>query len=288
MADRRMIHRKVVESDSFYSLSEGAQCAYMHLTINADEDGFVNNAGSIASRIKGGQAKLTELVNKRFLLKFGDVYVIKHWRMGNSLKNDRTKPPMYPGIAAAIWIRPNRSYTDHPVEGCKTLLEVKTGTPMESKRNPDGIQTESQGGIRLESQQNRTEQNRTEPNRNEMNSTEPNRTEATDGVEELFFRIWDAYPPERRGRYTDASKAFKSEWMTSEDVDTALENLREWKRSEQWIKEAGQYIPYLSNWLQRGIWRTRPAKYAVPIGASGELGEAEIEAIRRVLAMEPV
>lgn len=85
MADRRMLHKKVVESDAFYKLPEGAQSIYMHLCMNADDDGFVNNAESIAVRFKGGKAKLTELVKQRFVLKFGDVYVLKHWRIGNSL-----------------------------------------------------------------------------------------------------------------------------------------------------------------------------------------------------------
>ena len=142
MADRRMFHKKVVESDPFYQLSEGAQSVYIHLCMNADDDGFVNNAQGIASRFKGGSTKLAQLVAKRFVLKFEDVYVIKHWRIGNSLKNDRMKLPTYPNIAAKLWIKPNRAYTDHPTDGCRTLLEVKAGIHPESKWNPNGIPEE--------------------------------------------------------------------------------------------------------------------------------------------------
>lgn len=266
MADRRMLHKKVVESDSFYKLSEGAQSIYMHLTINADEDGFVNNAESIAGRFKAGIKRLEELVNKRFVMQFGDVYVIKHWRIGNSLKNDRTKPPTYPGIAAAIWVKPNRAYTDHPVQGCRTLLEVKSGIRLESTRNPSGIH--------LESQQKGTEQKGTEENR-----TEPKRTPERD-----FEQLWMEYPEDRRGSMQMAQDAFRFEITSPEDADIAMENLNLWKQSEQWSKDGGQYVPYLGNWLDRGIWKTRPVKMAVPYGASGELGEAEMEAIRRVLA----
>lgn len=46
-------------------------------------------------------------------------------------------------------------------------------------------------------------------------------------------------------------------------------------------------MPYLSNWIVRGTWAVRPAKLAVPTGASGQLGEAELEAIQQVLA-QPV
>lgn len=266
MADRRMLHKKVVESDAFYKLSEGAQAIYAHLTMHADDDGFVNNAQSIASRFKSGRSKLAELVKARYVLQFEDVYVIKHWRIGNSLKNDRAKPPMYPGIAAAIWIKPNRAYTDHPVEGCRTLLEVKNGIQMESKRNPDGIQ--------VESQQNRTEQNRTEENR-----TEPNRSPDGD-----FERLWSGYPEMRRGSRETALEAFIMEITSPEEADMAFTNLMAWKQSEQWNKDGGQYVPYLSNWLERGVWRTSPPKTGPIWGASGELGEAELEAIRRLMA----
>ena len=160
MADRRMIHRKVIESDAFYALPEPAQALYTHLCINADDDGFVNCAGSIAARIKAGKAALQKLVDNRFVLRFGEVYVIKHWRMGNSLRNDRAKSPAYPGLAARIWLKPNRAYTDHPVEGCQTLLEVKCGIQ-------NGIHTGIPNGIQNGSltEQNRTERNRTEQNR---------------------------------------------------------------------------------------------------------------------------
>lgn len=271
MADRRMLHKKVVESDPFYNLSEGAQSVYMHLTMNADDDGFVNNAQSIAVRFKAGAVKLKELVEKRFLLQFGDVYVLKHWRIGNSLKSDRTKPPTYPGIAAAIWIKPNRAYTDHPEPGYRTLLETKTGIQMESKWNPNGIQ--------MESQQKRTEENRTQPNGIELNSTEQKRTPEAD-----FQEIWMNYPEDRRGTMQLAYETFRTVIASEEDADTALKNLRLWKQSQQWNKEGGNYTPYLDNWLARGTWKTKPSKMVAVYGASGELGEAELEAIRRAMA----
>lgn len=273
MADRRMLHKKVVESDPFYGLSEGAQSIYMHLTINADEDGFVNNAQSIAARFKAGQKKLDELVKSRFVLKFGSIYVIKHWRIGNSLKNDRTKPPTYPGIAAAIWVKPNRAYTDHPVEGCKTLLELKTGiqteSNLESKRNPDGIH--------LESQQNRTEHNRTQMNLTELNPTEPK-----GNPEQGFEALWMEYPQERRGVAQMAYDAFRQAFSGEEDVETAMRNLSLWKQSEQWNKDEGQYVPYLDNWLARGTWAMKPKKL-IPGSAPRELDEDEIAAIRRMM-----
>ena len=39
MADRRMFHRLVVESDRFLDLPVGAQLLYFHLGMQADDDG---------------------------------------------------------------------------------------------------------------------------------------------------------------------------------------------------------------------------------------------------------
>lgn len=265
MADRRMIHRKVIESDTFYALPEAAQAVYVHLCINADDDGFVNCAGSIATRIKAGKAALQKLVEKRFVLRFGEVYVIKHWRMGNSLRNDRAKALAYPGLAGRIWLKSNRAYTDHPVEGCQTLLELKCGIQ-------NGIPNGIQNGIHFGSL---TEQKGTE-----QKGTEQNRTADT-----AFSALWTEYPEQRRGAREQAESIYSVVITTDQDRQTAMENLALWKGSEEWRKEGGRYVPYLANWLERGAWMTKPAsRSSSPWGASGELGTAELEAIRRIMA----
>lgn len=261
---RRCFSDKIVESDAFYQLPEGAQNLYFHLNMTADDDGFINNAYSVACRVKGGKKALKTLVEKRFLLEFsGGVFAVKHWRISNSLKNDRIKPLQYEGIAKGIWVRPNKAYTDHPVEGCKTLYEVKTGIKpegnLESVWNPFGIPTE--------------------PNLTEPNRTEPNRTD----LEARFSELWNAYPELYRGSEEEARTAFDKQIATQEDMETAIRMLDKWKASREWDRG---YIPDLCNWLDRERWKNPPARSedSIPRGASGELGEAELEAIRRVLA----
>ena len=157
MADRRMFHKNVVESDAFLDMPTSAQALYFHIGMYADDDGFVNGPRRIARLIGASNEDLQLLIDNRFLLAFANgVVVIKHWRMANSLKNDRAKMPQYPELAAGIYIKENRSYTDHPAEGAVSLLEHKQRY-MESKRNPNGIPSEGKG----------TEGNRTEGNRAE-------------------------------------------------------------------------------------------------------------------------
>lgn len=266
MAGRRCLSSKITESDPFYSLPESAQALYLHLNMQADDDGFINNAASVSIRFKSGAAALKKLVEKRFLLKFDDVYVIKHWRISNSLKNDRLKPLAYASIAARIWVKANKSYTDHPVAGCMTLFEMRTGKSPESIWNPDGIHLESVWN----------------PNLTKPNLTKPNPTEPKE-MESICEIILLEYPQAKVGNAALVMEAYKQEIHSLEDAQEAVANLKQWKQSEQWNKEDGKYIPYLTNWLIRGTWRETPVKMATPSGASGELGEAELEAIRRVL-----
>lgn len=273
MAGRRCLSSKITESDSFFALSAPAQALYLHLNMQADDDGFVNNAAGVSSRIKGGTTALADLVKSRFVLKFGDVYVIKHWRISNSLKNDRLKPLTYASIAARIWVKPNKSYTDHPVTMCHTLYELRTGTTPPADWIPNGFQMDSglfpNGFL-------------TEPNPTKPNITEPNLTEQKEfGV--AFSALVKAYPDGRVGNAADAEEAFRQVIFTQEDISKLFDHLNLWKQSEQWNKEGGRFTPYLCNWLLRGTWREKPAKLAIPQGASGELGEAELEAIRKAL-----
>ena len=148
MAVRRMLHKEVVGSDAFQELPFSAQMLYVQITMAADDDGFCNGAGRLARLIGAGQKDLKLLVEKRFLLQFGSVVVVKHWRMANSLKNDRLKPLTYPEIAEKIYLKPNRVYTDHPVAEGENLKQVRekgnklwnpNGIPREGKVREDKV-----------------------------------------------------------------------------------------------------------------------------------------------------
>lgn len=145
MASRRMFHADIVESDSFLGMSFEAQLLYFHLCMYADEDGFINSPRRITRSIGVQEDSLQTLIDKRFLLEFPDgVLVVKHWRMANTLKNDRVQPPRYPELAAIIYLKTNNTYTLNANEGGKTLLADKLekmeakGNKINSKWNPNG------------------------------------------------------------------------------------------------------------------------------------------------------
>ena len=164
MAQRRMFHTDIVESDRFLDLPSGAQLLYFHLGMQADDDGFINGPKQICRKLRRPTKDLQTLVDAGFLLNFDGIIVIKHFRVANSLKNDRKKPLSYPEIAKQLVIQPNRWYTTEVREEDETLYDIRQAS-MESEKQ--------QTGIHLDSQPNRTEENRTEENRTEENLTEP-------------------------------------------------------------------------------------------------------------------
>lgn len=126
MAEKRMFTKKVVESDAFLDLPFSAQCLYFHLNMNSDDDGFLNSPGKIIRIAGASQEDLNLLIEKRFILDFGNgVIVIKHWKMHNTLKKDRYKPTQYQKQFDMLSVKENGAYTERN----------HNGTTLEPKRN---------------------------------------------------------------------------------------------------------------------------------------------------------
>lgn len=135
MAERRMFHSAVVESDVFLDLPAGAQALYFHLCMHADDDGFINGPRQVARKLRRPPRELQLLCDSGFLINFEGIVVVKHWLVGNTLKIDRLRPPRYPEIAEKLYIKDNRAYTLEPEPGFENLLRSRL-EKLESKRNP--------------------------------------------------------------------------------------------------------------------------------------------------------
>ena len=178
MAERRIFHTSVVESDAFLDLPVGAQALYFHIGMHADDDGFVNGPRQIARKLRVGRQYISLLVEKGFLLQFDDLVVLRHWLVANSLKNDRLRLPRYTEVAARLYVEENRQYTLEPPEGKLSLLESRIEL-LDSTRNPKGRE-----GKRTELK--RREPKGREENGTEQKGTEENRTEDISAVAEIY------------------------------------------------------------------------------------------------------
>jgi hypothetical protein len=125
MAERRMFHSAVVESDAFLDMPAGAQALYFHLGMHADDDGFVNGPRQIARKLRRPPRELKLLTECGFLLDFDGIMLIRHWMVGNSLRLDRMKPVNYPHLAEKVFVTGNREYTPVFQEGFENLLEMR-------------------------------------------------------------------------------------------------------------------------------------------------------------------
>ena len=98
-----------------------------------------------------------------------------------------------------------------------------------------------------------------------------------------FTCFWEDYPAKiNREEAWETWKAISPDAQTVGRIKAGLEA---WKRSPQWTEDGGRYIPSAAKWLKDRRWEVVPAagKQKAPMGASGTLGTAELEAIQRVL-----
>lgn len=99
------------------------------------------------------------------------------------------------------------------------------------------------------------------------------------GEQSAFEEFWSEYP-KKVGKQA-ALKAFEK---VTEPVECLLRAVKQQKQSEQWTRENGRFIPNPATWLGQQRWEDQlPPSGGVPKGASGVLGQAELENIQRML-----
>ena len=103
MADKRMIARSVIDNDRFMSMPLSAQALYFHMSLRADDDGFIGNLGALGRMLMAQESDLQALIDGGFVLAFQDgVAAIAHWKMHNSIKKDRYRATVYTKEMEAI------------------------------------------------------------------------------------------------------------------------------------------------------------------------------------------
>ena len=112
MAERRMFAKTIIDSDAFLDMPLSSQALYFHLSMRADDEGFLNNPKKIMRMIGASEDDLKVLMTKRFILTFDTgIIVIKHWRIHNYIQKDRFKETVYQEERALLEIKENGAYT---------------------------------------------------------------------------------------------------------------------------------------------------------------------------------
>lgn len=134
MAERRMMSKSIIKSDTFLDMPATTQNLYFHMLLDADDDGFINAPKSIMRMIGAKEDDMKVLVAKQFVIPFeSGVVVIKDWKIHNYIQNDRYKPSTLPE-RDLLNIQKDKTYT------------LKSDV---SRMDTECIQTVSIGKVRL-------------------------------------------------------------------------------------------------------------------------------------------
>ena len=203
MAERRMFAKTIIDSDAFLDMPLSTQSLYFHLSMRADDDGFINNPKKVQRMVGCADDDLKLLVAKNFIIPFeSGVVVIKHWKIHNYIRSDRYKPTVYQEEKAMLGEKENNAYTL-------------------------GIPDVNQSGYRLDTQ-DRLGKDRLGKDSVELESGEAAYYPVEEILAYLNKRAGTAYKASSR-KTKDLVKARMNEGFTVEDFQTVIDNkVEEW------------------------------------------------------------
>lgn len=209
MAERRMFAKTIIDSDAFLDMPISSQALYFHLSMRADDDGFLNNPKKIQRMIGCCDDDLKLLIAKNFIIPFkSGVVVIKHWKIHNYIRNDRYKETVYQEEKAMLDMKDNKAYT----------LGLPSGIPNDN-------QMDTQVRIGKDSIDKYI-------NIHSASDNAPSKKDISD----FFEKIWLLYPNKKgKGQVSDSKK--KTLYAIGIDEMTrAIERYKDDLSKEDWRK----------------------------------------------------
>lgn len=107
-----MFAKTIIDSDAFLDMPLTAQALYFHLSMRADDDGFVNNPKKIQRMIGATDKDCKLLISNKFIITFeSGIIVIKHWKIHNYIQKDRYQETVYKQEKTMLDTKDNKAYT---------------------------------------------------------------------------------------------------------------------------------------------------------------------------------
>lgn len=282
MAERRMLSSKIICSDAFTEMPFSAQALYVQLVMEADDDGFLNNAKRIAGSIEATADDLGILLEKRFLLGFKNrVVVIKHWRIHNQIRKDRYTPTQYQEEYDSLVIKPDGAYTEkvreEVVDNLATIWQPNaTETATQVRLGKDSI-----GKVNIDNTV------RSDPDESEHEVKMPSKAD----IDSFFESLWSLYPVKKGKAQVSESKRKNLYAVGFEKMQRAIDRyLKELERDAAWRKPQNGstffnsgYVDYLDENFVPDQSKQGGKKEYLPGWFESKMGDAEREAIQRAL-----
>lgn len=236
LPERRMFTKKITESDAFLDMPSSTQMLYFHLSMNADDDGFVNNPKKIQRMCGASDDDFKLLRAKSFVILFeSGVIVIKHWKMHNYIQTDRYRPSDYVEEKSMLGLKSNKVYTlDESKMVTKCIQDVSVGKKRIDK---DSIGEDSIGKdnniIVCE-------------NNVKVIESKPKKTPKS-GYEINFEKIWEQYPRKiNKGGAYKAYQARLNAGYSEEELMQAVNNYaaecKKNKTEQKYIKHGSTFF----------------------------------------------
>lgn len=148
MAGKRMFSRDVVGSDGFADMGFEAQALYIHLSMDADDWGFVGAPKRVQRSIGSRPEALRELEKAGFVHMFqSGVLVIMDWWQNNTITESRRKATQYEEELAQLTVtdcgyyqlvcEPQANCMQSACETPASLDEVSSDKSSSDKKKPE-------------------------------------------------------------------------------------------------------------------------------------------------------
>lgn len=234
MGERRMFSGKVIITDDFLELPATARCLYFTLNMFADDDGFLDNYKTVMRICNAAQNDFDILKMKSYVIDFNNgVIVIRHWKVHNLIQADRYKATAYVDEKEMLSLDNKKAYV--LINAACEALPKTQAEPAENTVYTECIQD-------VYTSKDKTSKDKA--------SKFNNNTVQADA----FNQFWNAYPAGHKTGKQYCEKALAKVLKTGVTIETLLQALEEQKRSKQWTKDGGQYIPNPATWLNQGRW----------------------------------
>lgn len=140
MAERRMFAKTIIDSDAFLDMPQSTQLLYFHLSMRADDDGFINNPKAIMRNARCNEDDIKLLIAKKFIIPFeSGIVVIKHWKIHNYIAKDRYKETKYKDEKALLFLDENNAYTQNENTLYTECIQVVDETDTQVRIGKDRI-----------------------------------------------------------------------------------------------------------------------------------------------------
>lgn len=229
MAERRMFSKTIIDSDQFLDMPLSTQALYFHLSMRADDDGFINSPKRIMRTIGASDDDMKLLIAKQFIIPFeSGVVVIKHWKIHNYIQKDRYKETMYTDEKNCLMVEKGGVYTldtECIQNGYISDTQVRLG---KYSIGEDSIGEDSKGKVSIDN------------------------NVGCDPFEEEFETLWERYP--RKDGKKDALRHYRSARRNGVPYQTISEGLYRYIEYIEMNNTQPQFIKTGSSWFCGHHW----------------------------------